>query len=104
MTVRIRPSVALVATLLALSGCIDVECPAEFARPRDRERWCGHTGDVAAPTTYRPYAGPVGVPAARVTTTTTTTVAAPPTTTVQGAPPAVSVQPVPPPGGATQIR
>ncbi len=104
MTVRIRPSVALVATLLALSGCIDIECPAEFARPTSRERYCGHTGNVAAPAVYRPYGGPVGMPAARVTTTTTTTVAAPPPPMVQTAPPAVSVQPVPPPGGPTQIR
>ena len=106
MTIRVRPSVVLMAAGLALSGCIDVECPAEIARPKSRERFCGHTGDIAAPVAYRTYASP-SVPAGppMVTTTTTTTMEAPPPPTAAPAPP-VSVQPVPPPGAGapTQIR
>ena len=113
MRFPVRPSFALVAAGLALSGCIDVECPAEFARPTSRERWCGHTGDVGTATPYRQYGTPGRLPANGVptaaTTTTTVTTTAPPAPMVQAAPPAaagsVSVQPVPPPAGApTQIR
>jgi hypothetical protein len=49
----------MVAAGLALSGCIDVECPAEFARPTARERYCGHSGYVAAPTPYRQNYAPL---------------------------------------------
>jgi hypothetical protein len=52
MTIRVCPPAALLAVGLALAGCVDVECPAEFDRPLSRERYCGHTGDVATPTTY----------------------------------------------------
>jgi len=39
-----RRSAVLLAAfgiLLTLSGCIDAECPHEFARPLDRARYCG---------------------------------------------------------------
>jgi hypothetical protein len=39
-----RRSALLLASfgiLLTLSGCIDAECPHEFARPLDRARYCG---------------------------------------------------------------
>jgi hypothetical protein len=108
MTIRVRPSVVLMAAGLALSGCIDIECPAEFARPASRERYCGHTGDVGAPVTYRTYANPnlSGRPVPMTTTTTTTTVVVPPPPPmIQAAPPqGVSVEPMPPPGAPTQIR
>jgi hypothetical protein len=63
MAVRFRPWMGLIAAGLALSGCIDVECPAEFARPISRERYCGHTGDYAAPVTYRTYGTAAPAPA-----------------------------------------
>lgn len=58
MRFRVRPPMVLAAVGMALSGCIDIECPAEFARPLERERFCGHGGYVAAPATYRPYVNP----------------------------------------------
>ena len=104
MTIRIPPSVVLLAAGLALSGCIDIECPAEFARPTARERFCGHTGDYGSPVTYKVYGQPAPVAMPVVTTTTTTTTMAPPPPSAAPAPP-VTVQPVPPPGGGpTQIR
>jgi hypothetical protein len=109
MTVRIRPAVVLVAAGLALSGCIDIECPGEFARPAARERFCGHTGDVARPTNYQPYTNPNA--AAVITPSMPPPVAMPaplPPPAAPSAAPAASpvvVQPVPPPGSApVQIR
>ena len=112
MRFPVRPSIALVAAGLALSGCIDIECPAEFARPASRERWCGHTGDVGTATPYRQVGqpGPVpanGVPPTMTTTVTTTTVTTP-TPMVQASPStpgSVTVQPMAAPAGSpTQIR
>jgi hypothetical protein len=64
MAVRFRPWLVLLAAGLALSGCIDVECPAEFARPISRERYCGHTGDYAVGVTYRTYGTAAPAPVA----------------------------------------
>jgi hypothetical protein len=104
MAIRVRPSVVLVAAGLALSGCIDIECPAEIARPASRERWCGHTGNIGAPVTYQTYGSASAVPAPSV-------VVPPPAAEAPPAPPtaaplgSVTIQPVPPPNGApTQIR
>jgi hypothetical protein len=102
MTLRVCPPLALLAAALALSGCIDVECPAEFARPLSRERYCGHTGDVAAPAVYRPAVRSNPPPIATVTTTTT--VVTPPGPPLAAPNPPVVVEQMPPPGGATQIR
>jgi hypothetical protein len=103
-----RPSVALVGAGLALSGCIAVECPAEIARPVSRERYCGHTGDVAAPVTYRTYgtAVPRPMPATTTTTTTTTAPAPAPVMAPPPSPGSVTVQPMPAPSSSspTQIR
>jgi hypothetical protein len=103
MTIRVLPPAALLAAGLALSGCIDVECPAEFARPTSRERYCGHTGDVAMPTTYQVS------PNARVLAPSAyTPVTGPPVSNqpmVQAAPQQpVTVAPVPAPSQPTQIR
>jgi len=73
---------------LALSGCIDVECTPEFARPVSRERYCGHQGHVAMPTTYtQGYRAPAAQPV-RVMT--------PPPADLPPGPPAAA--PVGPPG------
>jgi hypothetical protein len=107
MAIRMRPSIVVMTAGLALSGCIDVECPAEFARPISRERFCGHTGDVAAPVTYRPYVNPSAPGGGPAVTTTNRMVAPPPPPMVQAAPPPpVTVQPMAPPSGGapTQIR
>ncbi len=37
--------VSLTATI-GLSGCTSLTCPAEFARPKSRELFCGSTGNV----------------------------------------------------------
>jgi len=102
MTIRVCPPLALLAAVLALSGCIDVECPAEFARPLSRERYCGHTGDVAAPVTYRPTVQ--GYPAPTTTVRTTTTVVTPPGPPLAAPNQPVVVEQMPPPSGPTQIR
>ncbi|HUA54265.1 MAG TPA: hypothetical protein VMB81_18965 [Candidatus Sulfotelmatobacter sp.] len=107
MTFPVRPSLVLVAAGLALSGCIDIECPAEFDRPISRERFCGHTGDVGTATPYKQFGNTASVPGASIATPSTTRFAPPPPSPmVQAAPPGpVTVQPVPPPAGApTQIR
>jgi hypothetical protein len=98
MRIRVRPSAVILAAGLALSGCIDVECPPEFARPRERERYCGHQGYVAMPTQYNQnYAPPPAARPVRVETP-------PPATELPPGPPAaaplgapVQVQPVPAP-------
>ena len=89
MTIRLSQPAILLAAGLALSGCIDVECPAEFDRPLSRERYCGHTGDVAKGVTYQVYPGAQPLAPARATTVTTTTI-----TTAPGAPMAAPQQPV----------
>lgn len=95
MTMRICLSIALMAAGSALSGCIDYECPAEFARPLERERFCGHTGNTAAPAVYKPYVSPYGQPPV---VTKPVTAVVEPAPTVQAAPQApIQVQPVPPP-------
>jgi hypothetical protein len=97
MTIRVCPPAALLAAGLALSGCVDVECPAEFDRPLSRERYCGHTGNVATPTTYYTAPNATALPPPKTSTYTTTTVVTTP-------PPPIGVAPVPPPGQPTQIR
>ena len=90
---------------IALSGCIDFECPAEFARPTSRERFCGHTGNVAAPSTYRLYQNPNAMvaPASTTVTTTRTVVETPPM--IQNAPNApVVIETMPPPGQPIPLR
>jgi hypothetical protein len=101
MRIRVRPSAVFLLGGLALSGCIDVECPPEFARPASRERYCGHQGYVAMPPTYtQGYRAPVTAQPVRVMT--------PPPADLPPGPPAaapvgppVMVQPVPPPGPTT---
>lgn len=99
MKFRVRPPAVLVAVGLALSGCIDIECPAEFARPLERERFCGHGGYVAAPATYRPYVNP-NAPMARPATVVMPAPRTdePAVTTAPAAP--VTVEPVAPPSPA----
>lgn len=102
MRIRVRPSAVMMAAGLALSGCIDIECPPEFARPTARERFCGHSGYVAMPTTYRQNYAPLQErPVTRVTTTTTTTVLPPGPPTAAPVGPPVTVEPVPAPGPTT---
>jgi hypothetical protein len=97
MTIRVRPSAVLLAAGLALSGCIDVECPPEFARPTARERWCGHQGYVAMPATYtQNYAPPSMARPARVVTPPPADLPpGPPSAAPTGGP--VTVEPVPAP-------
>jgi hypothetical protein len=105
MTIRVSQPAILLAAVLALSGCIDVECPAEIDRPLSRERWCGHTGDIAAPANHQIYPTARPLPPDRATTVTTTTVttsAPPPPLAAPQAP--VTTEPMPPPGQPTQIR
>jgi hypothetical protein len=105
MTIRVCPPAALLAAGLALSGCVDVECPAEFDRPLSRERYCGHTGNVATPTTY--YTAPNATalpPPKNATYTTTTVVTTPPGPPLAAPIPPIGVAPMPPPGQPTQIR
>jgi len=102
MTIRVCPPLALLAAVLALSGCIDIECPAEFARPLSRERYCGHTGDVAAPVVYRSNVRSNPPPTATVTSTTTVVTPLGPPLAAPNQP--VVVEQMPPPGGPTQIR
>ncbi len=105
MPIRVRLPIVLIAAGLALSGCIDIECPAEFARPTSRERWCGHTGDVGTATQYRQVGRPAPVATTTTTTTTTTNAAPMAPTASSSSSTSVTVQPVPPPaGGPTQIR
>jgi hypothetical protein len=98
MAIRVSQPAILLAAGLALSGCIDVECPPEFDRPISRERYCGHTGDVAMPVKYQVYPTAQPLPpdphAAGATTVTTTTV-----TTAPPAP-----QAAPAPGAPTPLR
>jgi hypothetical protein len=103
MTIRVCPPAALLAAGLALSGCVDVECPAEFDRPLSRERYCGHTGNVATPTTY--YVAPNARPLPPSGYTPLQAPAMSGQPVVQAAPqPPVMVVPMPPPGPPTQLR
>lgn len=107
MRIRVRQPAVLMAVGLALSGCIYVECPAEFARPADRERFCGHQGHVAAPVTYRQNYAPMPPPQLRpaaVMPVPETLPPGPPSAAPVGPP--VSVEPVPPAprSGPTTIR
>lgn len=98
MTIRVRPSAVFVAAGLALSGCIDVECPPEFARPTSRERYCGHQGYVAMPTTYtQNYQPPAStrVPVRVVTPPPADLPPGPPSAAPTGGP--VTIEPVPAP-------
>lgn len=95
MTIRVCPPAALLAVGLALAGCVDVECPAEFDRPLSRERYCGHTGDVATPTTYYTAPNARPVPPSGYSPASTPGVRAP---MVQAAPPPPAIgAPMPPP-------
>ena len=90
MTIRVSQPALLLAAGLALSGCIAVECPAEFDRPLSRERYCGHTGDIATPVTYQVNPAAQPLPPLRAGTTVTTTTI----TTAPGAPMAAPQAPV----------
>ena len=100
MKIRVRPSAVFLAAGLALSGCIDVECPPEFARPVSRERYCGHQGYVAMPSTYtQGYRAPAAQPVRVMTPPPADLPPGPPAAAPVGPP--VMVQPVPPPGPTT---
>jgi len=103
MTIRVSQPAILVAAVLALSGCIDVECPAEIDRPLARERWCGHTGDIAAPANHQIYPTARPLPPERVTTVTTTTTAPGPMVPQASPQAPVTTEPLPP-GQPVQIR
>ena len=105
MTIRVQPAIVLLAAGLALSGCIDIECPAEYARPISRERFCGRTGDVGGPVTYKPTVAPM-VRASAAPAPAPVVVAPPPGPPIAAPAPSVSVEPMAPPpaGGPTQIR
>ena len=59
----------LLPLLFALSGCYSLTCPAEFATPFERARFCGQ-GQAGAPAAYAisPAALPPGTEIPAVTT------------------------------------